>query len=318
MVRSLTVGDRQIPAGPGGTFPAEEICRSLFQERRQAERAGVLDFSARMEVREAGPGSPERWADVSTSITRGREYQTGLITFRGNKSFHDLTLRRSILLQEGAPLDETVLRHSLARLNETGFFEPLTEHDVVVNTPPDSDRANVTIWLKEKKMRSWAFSGPVGPMSVAGPLEFSLGSRLPPWGRGILELSTYTVSLKLMLFAKPIGTLIPFLPNKRFIPLVAIGRPMLPGQPFLSGGQFVPQLGWQGLLLGYGASQAKGFLHGVFSSDRGITPPLPVTVANADGSREGTMLCEMSKTKLDWARQIGGTVSNLAFAFLPF
>jgi hypothetical protein len=43
-----------------------------------------------------------------------------------------------------------------------------------------------------------------------------------------------------------------------------------------------------------------------------------VTIANADGSREGTMLCEMSKTKLDWARQIGGTVSNLAFAFLPF
>jgi hypothetical protein len=271
-----------------------------------------------MEVRESAPGDSERTAEVSTTITRGREYQTGLIGFRGNKSFSDLTLRRSILLQEGAPLDETLLRKSLARLNETGFFEPLTEHDVVVNTPPDSNRADVTIWLKEKKMRSWAFSGPVGPMSIAGPLEFSLGSRLPPWGRGILELSTYTVSLKLMLFAKPIGTLIPFLPNKRFIPLITIQRPMLPGQPFLSGATFVPQLGWQGMLLGYGSSQARGFLRGALSSERSITPPLPVTIANADGSREGTMLCEMSKTKLDWVRQVGGTVSNLAFAFLPF
>jgi hypothetical protein len=93
---------------------------------------------------------------------------------------------------------------------------------------------------------------------------------------------------------------------------------MLPGQPFLSGGEFIPQLGWQGMLLGYGASQTRGLLRGVFSSERGITPPLPVTVASTDGSREGTMLCEMSKTKLDWARQIGGTLSNLAFAFLPF
>ena len=41
-------------------------------------------------------------------------------------------------------------------------------------------------------MRHWLLSGPVGPMSVAGPLQFAIGSRLPSWGQGIFEMATYT------------------------------------------------------------------------------------------------------------------------------
>jgi hypothetical protein len=296
----------------------EAACRELFTERRKAERAGVLDFTASMEVHEMpGPAGDQRpWADLRVTTERGPAYQTGRITFRGNHRFSESVLRGSLLMDESAPLDEMLLRKSIARLNSTGFFEPLTERDVVVNTPPGATRADVTIWLKEKKAHNWSFSGPVGPMSVAGPLEFSLGSRLPPWGQGLLDLSTYTISLRLMLFAKPIGTLIPFLPDKRFIPLITISRPLLPGQRFLSGATFVPQLGWKGMLMGYGASQVRDLTRGVFQSERSLTPPLPVTVVN--GTRGGTMSCELPKTALDWTRQAGGMLFNVAFSFLPF
>jgi outer membrane protein insertion porin family len=297
--------------GPRQIAPVA-ACRELLAERRKAERDGVLDFTARIEVHKV----TENEADLHATLERGPAYETGRITFRGNRKFGDTLLRRAMLLDEGAPLDEMRLRRSLAQINAMGFFEPLAERDVVVNTPTGSKTADLTIWLKEKKSRSWSFSGPVGPMSIAGPLEFSLGSRLPAWGQGLLELSTYTLSAKLFFFAKPIGTLIPFLPNKRFVPMLVLSRPLLPGQRFLSGATFAPQLGWQGMLLGYGMGQTRDLLRGVFQSDRGLTPDLPVTIVN--GSREGTMVCAPPKTASDWARQIGGIVTNVGFSFLPF
>ena len=229
-------GEQQIRVGRDDT--PEAACRELFAERRKAEHTGILDFTAGMEIHDVPEpdNDARRWANLRITMERGRPYETGRITFHGNHRFSESALRASLLVDEGDPLDEMRLRKSMARLNATGFFEPLTEHDVVVNTPPGSSYADVTIWLKEKKAHNWAFSGPVGPMSVAGPLEFSLGSRLPAWGQGLLDLSTYTVSARLLFFAKPIGSLIPFLPNKRFVPLLTISRPLLPGQRFLSGG----------------------------------------------------------------------------------
>jgi outer membrane protein insertion porin family len=297
-----------IDSGPRSDFSTGAACREFFRERRDAERRGVLDFSARLE---------QRNGEVTTSAESGPAYRVNRIEFRGNHSFSGGILRRSFLLSEGDVLDQMLLRKSLARLNGAGMFEQLTAANVVVNTPPGSDRADLTVWVKEKKMRSWFLSGPVGPMSVAGPLEFAIGSRLPAWGQGILELSTYTLTARLMLFAKPVSNILPFLPHKRFLPLLTIQRPILPGQPFLSGAAISPQLGWRGMLLGYGASQGRGLLGGLSQTERAFTPPLPVTIV-VDGKERGVMNCEVEKTKLDWARQIGGIAANLMFSLVPF
>jgi len=297
----------------------DAACHELLAERRKYERTGVLDFEARIEVlpaaAPAGATSALKWADLRATIHPGPAYETGRITFKGNKRFSESVLRNALALDEGAPLDQIKLRRSLAHLNQMGFFEPLSDRDVIVSTPPKAGPANITIWVKEKKAHSWAFSGPVGPMSIAGPLEFSIGSRLPSWGQGVLDLSTFMVSARLFYFAKPMGALLPFLPNSRFVPLITLSRPLLPGQTFLSGMTIAPQLGWQGMLFGYGVSQVRSLTRGLFESDRSITPPLPVTIVN--GRNEGTMLCEPAKTKVDWVKQISGTVVNLGFSFFP-
>jgi outer membrane protein insertion porin family len=290
--------------------PVDAVCRELFAERRDAERRGVLDFSARLELDGAAPE-----VDATTRITTGPAYTVGRIDFRGNHRFREESLRRTLRLSEGAPLDQTRLRESLERLNRTGWFEPLTERSVIVNTPPGSDAAHVIIGLKEKKSRSWSFSGPVGTMSLGGPLHFALASRLPPWGQGLLELSTYTVSLNLMLFAKPIGTLIPFLPNRRFIQFIAIDRPLLPGQRFLSGFSIAPQFGWQGMLAGYGMSQTRNLLEGVLKTDRRLTPELPVTVSH--DNRQSAMSCEPPKPRFYGMRQAAGAAVDVLFSFAP-
>jgi Surface antigen variable number repeat len=295
-----------LPLRDGSRNPGDAVCRELFEERRQAERMGVFDFTARVDIHDGA---------ANTTVTPGPAYEVGRIDFRGNHRVRDVTLRRMLVLDEGAPLDQHRLRQSLARLNRTGWFEPITERDVVVNTPADSRRANVSILLKERKTRSWYLSGPAGPMSIGGSLRFAIGSRLPPWGQGLLELSTYTASLNLMLLAKPLGTLIPFLPNRRFLQILTIERPVIPGQTFLSGFTIVPQWGWQGLLAGYGVSHTRNFFTGLLQTDRALEPDLLVTVAHE--GHEGTMRCEPPRLRSDRVRQFAGAAVNLLFSFSP-
>ncbi len=289
------------------------ICRNLLEERRTAERQGILDFSARLNI--SNPDAAGL-VDATLSTQQGKPYRVARITFHGNHAISDAVLRHSLLLDEGALLDTTLLRRSLARINDTGFFEPLSLNDAVVYTPPDSDAAEITVRIREKKARFWNISGPAGPMSLAGPLEFTLGSRLPPWGRGLLELSTYTVSAQAMFFSKPLNSLLSFLPNRRFLLLATIRRPPLPGQPFRSGFTVAPQLGWQGMLASYGVSQMRGWARAAFQTNRALTPMLPVTVAKDDS--EGTLSCEPPHSKLDRMKQIGGIATGLLFSLSPF
>jgi hypothetical protein len=227
------------------------------------------------------------------------------------------------VLDEGQPLDQMLLRKTLLRINRMGFFEPLSQADVRVNTPPGSNEASLVINLREKKRGHWSLSGPVGPMSIAGPLQFAIGSRLPPWGRNIFELSTYTASVSFMAFA-PMSRLIGLpglLPNKTFLALAVLQRPVLPGQKLLSGFTIAPQLGWQAMLLGYGVSHARDLFGGMLEGERAITPTLPVTVARAGDSTaasEGMMYCELPKTPWDRVRQVSGITMNLLFSLTPF
>lgn len=309
-------GPRAIEPGPKGEFPARDLCGALLAERREAERAGVVDFATRIEVRDAPPDGGRKWADVLATVERGPAYRVGRIEFRGNRALSDISIRRALLLDEGQPLDQMLLRKTLARLNRTNLFEPLSPANVVVNTPPGSSVADLTITLKERKRGHWAFSGPVGPMSIAGPLQFAIGSRLPAWGRDVFELSTYTASLSFMAFAQPMARFLPFLPKRQFLVLATLHRPQLPGQRFLSGFSIAPQLGWQGMAAGYGLSQSRDLLGGLLQSEHDLTPPLEVTVARP-GRPDGMMYCELPKTVLDRFRQAGNFAVNLLFAFSP-
>jgi hypothetical protein len=313
-------GLRQITPLKDSSFPAKDLCKALIKERREAQKTGVIDFFARVEYREL-PGLDERkWADLDVSFDRGPAYRIRRIDFRGNHAVSDTAIRGALLFDEGAPLNDLLVRKSLARLNRMGLFEPLSEQNVVVNTPPGSTWADMMISVKEKKRGFWNFSGPVGPMSLAGPLQLAIGSRLPAWGRGALELSTYAASISFMGFASPVK-IFSFMPQKRFLVLATLSRPLIPGQRFVSGFTIAPQLGWQGMLAGYGMSQAHHLIDGLLESERAYTPGLPVAISpvgEAGTAKEGMLYCEPPKTRMDWVKQGAAIGVNVLFSLGPF
>jgi outer membrane protein insertion porin family len=273
-----------------GLMRYQNFCSTLFVARREAEHEGILDFAVNMQVQPTEASTKEApEANVMATIDRGTPFHVGRIEFTGNRHFSEAAVRGNFLLDEGDLLDEHLLRKSMARLNEANYFAPVTERTTIIHTDAKTGIADIDIRLLERKRGSWNLSGPVGPASVAGPLEASIRTRLPAWGSGLLEASTYTVSLTMFAF---VHSFLPALglPKIPFIPIAALNRPYTPGEGWKSGFLIAPQLGWQYIVMGYGVAQLQHRLIPVLQGDRGLEPELPVTV-DTPNSRT-TMFCE--------------------------
>ncbi len=258
-----------IVVNPGQPSPlSPDLCRALLLERREAQKQGILDFHARYDT------------ETGLSVARGPSYRVGRIEFSGNFHYGDSTLRRNMLLDEGDVFDEQLLRRSVARINRTGWLDPIDEKHVIVRPNPETGYADVEIRVTEKKRGRWNLTGPVGPMSIAGPIEASIQSRLPVW-------ATYTIAIGIFAFPKPI---IP-IPNPlpRFMPVLSLQRAFTPGQGWLSGFTIAPQLGWEENLASYGIAQIQGRTLPLVSGERTAQPVLPVIVSRPEG--EATLFC---------------------------
>ena len=267
---------------PGPHFEGPAIdCRPLLASRREAERDGVLDFSARVNVI-ASHGR----AQLETATRGGERYTVGRINFIGNHHYGDKSIRGYFVLTEAAPFDEYLLRKSLARLNRTGWFEPVTENDVAIFPHPATATADVTIRLTEKKRGKWSFSGPAGTIRMGGPLDASIH----------LRVAHYALSISLVALAPAI---VPTIPVKPLIYIAGIQRS---GTGWLSGISFAPQLGWQFAAMTYAATQLRQRLTPVLTGDRDLIPDLPVAVETPGG--EKPLLCQAPQPRWWTARRV--------------
>jgi hypothetical protein len=260
------------------------LCSCLMAARRDAERKGVLDFSATVD------------ATLTAHVAEGPPYHVGRIEFTGHHGFSDSAVRRNMLLDEGAPLDRMLLRKSIARINRTGWFNPIGESAIAMHTDAATGLADVTLGLTERQHRAWSISGPVGPLSIAGPLQASLSSRLPAWGSGLLELSTYTASFSLVAFAHPLLPFLSIASKSPVLPILSIQRPFTPGEGWMSGFIIAPQLGWQRTALGYATTQIEQRLLPRLTGDGALEEELQATVQRPQGDM--ILVCDPPKPRL--------------------
>lgn len=238
------------------------LCESLFEERREAEYKGILDFSA--SVDENGVAS----------IERGKPYTLGRLTFYGHHHYTDGLIRSHFIIDEGDPLDLFRLRQSVVRLNQAALFEPVDERQVHVATNEKTGVADVTIYLTERKRHAWSFSGPV-------PVAASITGRI---------VATYGLSFHLLAFS----TILKLTTNKKLLPVFSVDRAFTPGEGWKSGLSFAPQLGWQGTVLGYASTQ---FQQRILPKLAGIrAPDLAVT------SGDKTLMCRYPKPRFSTVR----------------
>jgi hypothetical protein len=275
-----------------GPSAVDKLCACLLDLRRSAEAQGRLDFTA--EVESPGTGGP---LDLTARIRVGSAHAVGRINFTGHSRINDSALRRAMTIYERDLLNVGQLRRSLARINDIGVFEPLTLADISIARRDDGVTADLTIPLRERKRRWWSVSGPMFP--GVGTFRASLSSRLPPWGRGVFESTTYFVSLNVAGFAKP---------------FLALQRPVIPGQELLSGFAVSPALSPREMLVHYGRTHLA---HGIGTMlDGEWIDPLAVPVTSAGPLEAKPLICVPPKPRLWWLRRGGAAVGNVALAAL--
>jgi hypothetical protein len=232
----------------------------------------------------------------------------GRIQFIGHPHYTDTFLRRQFLLDEGQVFDEGLLRRSLTRLNRTGAFENMDQHNVAIMQHAETGTADVIVRLVERKRGSWSISGPVGPASLAGPLQGAIEMRLPWW-------ATYAVSFSVFAFAHPIVPALSLTHKSLLLPVLALRRPYTAGEGWRSGFALAPQIGWRAMAAGYGTTQLQQRLMPLVAGERALTPDLPVTVKRPDG--DTATFCRGDRPRLrilripaGFALQALGTLSS--------
>lgn len=264
------------------------LCRELLDARRSAESEGRLDFVVEVESAAIDDDSVELVARVWV----GSAHAVGRIHFIGHSKINDSTLRRAMVVNERDMLDIGELRRSLARINSFGVFEPLTLPDVIFAVVEDGVTVDLTIPLRERKSRWWSLSAPLFP---AVALQASLASRLPPWGRGVFEAATYFISLNVAGFAKP---------------FLALQRPIIPGQEWLSGFAITPALSPRAMLASYGRAHLAHSIGGML--DGSVEEPLVVPVMSSGRLDDNPLVCKPARGRLWWLRGIGATALRIA------
>jgi hypothetical protein len=256
---------------PMPTAPAD-LCASLFEERRESERKGILDFTA------------ELGEDGTAHTERGRQYILGRLTFYGHHHYSDALIRKHFLIDEAAPLDLFLLRQSVVRLNQAQLFEPVDEKQVHIATNDKTGTADVTIYLTERKGRAWNFSGPL-------PITASLTGRV---------IGTYSLGFHLIAFS----TILKLATNKRLLPVISAEKAFTPGEGWWSGISFAPQLGLRATVLGYASTQ---FQQRLLPKLAGIRAP-DLTVTSGDDS----LLCRYPKPRWSVVRTGAGVALRFA------
>ncbi len=328
----------EVPADTGsepeaqlyGSLPARELCACLLEARRRAEGEGRLDLSTRVDVAEAAAppwslldsaAEVDRWVALTANVEAGPAYTVRRIEFRGQHSVSDATLRRALQLKEGELFNLRRLRGSLARLSQLPFLEPPTDDAVLIQRDPERQMVDLTLRVKEKPRGRWTLSGPLGPTSLAGPLSYSIGARLPAWGQGPLELSTYAMSFHLIAFSFPALEALSVVPRTRWLPLLTLERPYMPGQRLQSGFMVAPQLGWKATPSSYLLTQLRQAARSALSDESAGQPPLAVPVFRARHSSElaaaGFLLCEPAGPRWGWLRAAALTAMDLLLATRP-
>jgi len=313
-----------------GGLPARALCACLLAKRRRAEAEGRLDFTPRLEVVEtAAPpwafldsaAEKDPWVALTANTEAGPAYTVRRIEIRGHHSVSDATLRKALLVKEGELFDLRRLRGSLAQLSQFPFLEPPTEESVRIDRDPKQQTVDLTLRVKEKPRGRWTLSGPLGPTALGGPLEYSIGARLPAWGRGPLELSTYAASFHLFAFSFPVLEAVSLLPRTRWLPLLALERPYLPGQGWQSGFVVAPQLGWKATPSSYFLTQLRQAAMKALKEENAAQPTLAVPVFRLRESSEpasaGFLLCEPARPRWGWLRVAALTAMDVVLAVRP-
>lgn len=127
------------------------------------------------EFKDSPTNANEGIVDIVLRIDEGKQFSLRRLEFTGNTFTRDKVMRREFLMNEGDVYNENALEISIARLNQTQYFDPI-DKDQDIEKRPDEEKGDLDliVKVKEKGRQQISFNG--GLSGIGGSffgLEYS-------------------------------------------------------------------------------------------------------------------------------------------------
>ena len=138
---------------------------------------GFVQYNAEFEpdFKDSPTNPNEGIVDITISIEEGKQFTLRRLEFTGNTFTRDRVLRREFLINEGDIYNSRFLEISVARLNQTQYFDPIDkDQDVEIRTDEEQGDVDLIVKIKEKGRQQISFNG--GLSGIGGSffgLEYS-------------------------------------------------------------------------------------------------------------------------------------------------
>lgn len=138
---------------------------------------GFVQYNAEFEPTfKDNPANPaEGIVDITVTIDEGKQFMLRRLEFTGNTFTRDRVMRREFLINEGDIYNSRYMEISIARLNQTQYFDPIDkDQDVEIRTDEEQGDVDLIVKIKEKGRQQISFNG--GLSGIGGSffgLEYS-------------------------------------------------------------------------------------------------------------------------------------------------
>ena len=142
-----------------GEVYSEKKLKKGFEKLRDAYGAqGYFQYTG---FTKRTPNADKKTVDLVLDINEDKQYFVGKINFAGNDSTRDKVIRREVYLTEGDVFNTELLKLSIRRINQLGYFKPIEGAPQLGQSELAEDKIDVTLKVEEQNRNQFTFGGGV-------------------------------------------------------------------------------------------------------------------------------------------------------------
>lgn len=142
-----------------GEWYSEKRLKKGFDKLRDAYGAqGYFQYTG---FTKRAPNKEKGAVDLTLEIAEDKQYFTGKVNFVGNDSTRDKVIRREVYLTEGDVFNTELLKLSIRRINQLGYFKPIEKAPELAPSQLGDDKIDVTMKVEEQNRNQFTFGGGV-------------------------------------------------------------------------------------------------------------------------------------------------------------
>ena len=148
---------------PGEIYNESKITKGLETLRELYGSRGYVQFTG-FPIKT--PIEDSDLVDVTINLNEDEQYFINRIEFTGNRTTRDKVIRREIWLNEQAVMDMELLKLSIQRINQLGYFQPIEQPEIEA-VDGDENKLDITLRLAEQNRNQFTFGGGISGLEGA-------------------------------------------------------------------------------------------------------------------------------------------------------